>query len=317
MVAMPIDFLGPLLTKRSYVARHFAMTLDGYQNVGFLKSVEGGAIKSDIVAQQIGGQAIKVKQIGNPKVEPFSVQVGMGMSPAFYTWIKNSWAGQVERRTGALITMDRNLKVVHEQSFDNALITETAFPALDGSSKDPAYLTVKFQAETSRHKQMTGDKAPGAEYPSAQKMWSPANFRVELDGVDCGRVAKVDAFTIKQGVKLLETGPDRERQLEPVSLEYPNLTLTTSQRFADDFFAWHEDFVIKGNNSAAHEKTGSIILLSPNRTQTLLRINMSGVGIAGVTVDKGDSGSDAIRRVKIELYVEEMGLEYEGASGAA
>src|SRR5688572_14931494 len=186
---------------RSFVARHFALDMQGMPG-GFLRSVEGGGVKADVVSQQAGGMAVRSKHIGLPQPEAITIAVGMSMSKNFWVWLEQAWAGEIIRKNGAIQTCDRNLNIVHEQIFQDALITETAFPALDGASKDPGYITVKFMPELTRHKGDKGQKVRG-EFNPGQKLWSPQNFELRLGDLDCSRVAKIDAFTIKQNTKRL------------------------------------------------------------------------------------------------------------------
>jgi hypothetical protein len=123
-------------------------------------------------------------------------------------------------------------------------------------------------------------------------------------------VNKVESFTVKQGVKRLEIGSQRLYQLEPTNLEYPNIVFTMSQSQADDFYKWHEDFVDKGNNTTDKEKHGQITMLNKSRGKDLLEIDLYGLGIFKMSNDKGDSGSDSIRRVKVECYCERMTFDY-------
>ena len=298
------------LITRSSVARYFSLVLDGQQSVGFLKTVDGGGIKGELIAQQIGGQPYRVKHINNPIIEPVTVQVGMGMSAAFYEWVAASWRGEVERRNGSIISADYQRKAVHEWQFTEALILETTIPTLDGNSKEAAYMTVKFQAETAKNIKPAEGVTVEATADNVQKQWGCNNFRVEIDGVDCKGVAKIDSFTVKQNVKPMACGPDWMYQIEPTSLEVPNLTFYLSMATADDFFDWHEDFVINGNNKPEHEKLGSIIMTNPARNKDLLTINLNALGIVNIVAEKADVTQDAIRRVKVEMYCEEMTFEY-------
>jgi phage tail-like protein len=278
--------------------------------------VDGGGIKGELIAQQVGGQPYRVKHINNPIIDPVTVQVGMGMSDKFYEWVQKSWAGEVQRRNGSIVTADFKRKIVHEYQFTEALVLETTIPTLDAASKEGAYMTVKFQAETAKHLQPADGVTIDALAGTDQKMWSPSNFLVEIDGVDCTAVSKVDSFTVKQNVKPMSCGPDWMYQIEPTSLEFPNLTFYLSQAHAAGFFAWHDDFVIAGNNNPEAEKTGAIVMLNSNRTKELLRINLRNVGIVNIVNEKADVAQDAIRRVKVEMYVEEMEFAYTGGAEA-
>jgi hypothetical protein len=300
MVAMP-------LADRPYVARYFALTLDGYEPAGYLKEIQGGGIKGELLTQQVGGMPYRVKHINNPTIEPITVQVPFSMSSSFYDWVAKSWKGECERRNGSIITYDFDFNPVHELSFTEALILETTIPTLDGASKDPAFMTVKFQPETAEHKFNPGGSKITVKSPTTQTKWLPANFRLEIDGLDVKRVNKIEQFTLKQNVKPMTCGPDWMYQLEPTSLEYPNLSFYIAMVNAQPFFDWHKEFVIDGKNGPEKEKTGAITLLDSTRGEALLTINLKSVGIVNVTPDKGDaSGQDAVKRAKVELYVEEM-----------
>jgi hypothetical protein len=79
---------------------------------------------------------------------------------------------------------------------------------------------------------------------------------------------------------------------------------------ADDFYDWHEDFVINGNNKPEHEKLGSIIMTNSARNKDLLTVSLNALGIVNIVAEKADVTHDAIRRVKVEMYCEEMSFEY-------
>ncbi len=293
--------------QRSYAGRYFQLMLDGSEPAGFVKSVEYGGIKGELLAQPVGGQPWKVKHIHNPTIEPVTIQIGMSMSKDFFEWVAKSWSGQVERRNGSIITYDANMQPVYEYQFKEALILETQVPALDASSKEAAFLTVKFQPEEAEHKWAPGGGYVQARVPGKQKLWSPANFRLEIDGLEVKRVTKIDGFTVKQNVKPMSCGPDWMYQLEPTSLEYPNLSVTFAMVSAKPWFDWHKQFVVDGDNGPANEKTGAITFLSPDLGEELLTIDLKAVGIVNIALEKSEApGNGQIRRVKAELYCEEM-----------
>jgi hypothetical protein len=103
-------------------------------------------------------------------------------------------------------------------------------------------------------------------------------------------------------------------QLEPTSLEYPNITATMALTVAKDWIDWHKDFVIDGNNGPDKEKTGAITMLSQNLQEDLLAVNLKQVGICNFSLEKADaSAPDSIGRVKVDLYCEEMELAWPSA----
>ena len=51
------------------------------------------------------------------------------------------------RRSGSIVAYDHDLKPMYEYTFKEALILETTIPTLDASSKEMAYMTIKFQPD--------------------------------------------------------------------------------------------------------------------------------------------------------------------------
>ncbi|MEN6578298.1 MAG: phage tail protein, partial [Phycisphaerales bacterium] len=252
---------------RSYVAWQSTLILDG-ANCGSLKSVDGGAISAEVIQEPAGPALFVKKHIGQPKYGEFSLQAGLGNAPALYEWIQQSWAMKPTRKSGSIVVMDQNLTPKSERQFLNALLTETTIPAMDGSSKEPAYLTIKFSPEVIRAMAPTTKFEPAGD-TTQQKLFLPCNFRLEIDGIDCTKVSRVESFTVKQTAVTDDIGDARDYAREPGKLEFPNLKITVAEAAAQPFAAWHEDFVIQGNNDDSREKGGSLSLLSPDRTKTL------------------------------------------------
>src|SRR5687768_9401445 len=133
--------------QRTYGAGRHAIELDGV-NAGWLFSADGGHATSDVVTEKVGADRLVHKHLAGVKYEDFTLQCGVGMSKAFYTWMKDSFDRKYSRKNGAIIMADYDYKERSRQSFTNALITEIGFPALDAASKDAAKMTLKFSPET-------------------------------------------------------------------------------------------------------------------------------------------------------------------------
>ena len=185
----------PVVT-RSYVAGNFLLKLDG-ADTGFVKSIDGGAIHADVIDEPGGASFFVKKHIGPPKYEEFAVQTGWWMGKTLYEWIAASWKMNYQRKNGSIVAYDVTLEARSEREFLNALITEVRFPALDGASKEQVCMTVKFGPELIRHKKASGTAAMPL-VKAAQEMWLAANFRLEIDGLDCTKVTAVDSFTVRQ-----------------------------------------------------------------------------------------------------------------------
>jgi phage tail-like protein len=319
MLAVVVALSGSTLAapeNRSYVAGNYMLVLDGVK-CGFLKTVDGGGITAEVINEPVGPDHFIRKHIGKPKYEEFVIQVGFSMGKPVYEWIAQSWKMNYQRKNGSLIAADYNLTPKSERQFMEALITETTIPAMDGSSKEPAYLTVKFSPESIRMVKPS-DKSLAAEFGSPkgeQKMFLPCNFRLEIDGINCAKVSRIEPLTVKQTAVTDDVGDARDRMKEPGKLEFPNLKITISEAEAQPFLDWHENFVIKGNNDQSQEKNGSLSLLSTNAEKMLMRINFFNLGIFRVQPAKAEANSDQIKRVEVEMYVERMELESGGDAG--
>lgn len=293
----------PTAPGRNFVGGNFGLVLDGVES-GLLKSADGGVAVADVIAEAAGTLYYPKKHIGPISYSPFVLEIGLGMANSLYDWIGGSWRGKAIAKSGAIVLADHNFVAASQREFTNALITETTFPALDATSKDPAYLTVTLSPESARVVKGSG-KISAAR---AQKLWLPSNFRLAIDGLDCTRVIKVDEFTVKQAVVTdnLGVGPIRLRQAG--RLEFPNLKITLAEGSATSWFDWFGAFVIKGDNDDSKEKNGSISLLGADLKEELMRIDLFNLGIFRIGQDRIEANSDRVATVSAHLYCERMEL---------
>ena len=240
----------------------------------------------------------------------------MGMSAGFYDWIRASFDKGHVTKTGEFIACDFDYKAMSRREFKDALITEATFPALDGSSKEPAYMTVKLDPEQIRYKPGGGAHVSGRA-GAATKKWMCSNFRVEIGDLPCTRLAKLDAFTWRQSIIKDESNAFDRRSESPTSVELSNLRLTLSMADWEPWQQWHKSFVIDGMCTDSDEVTGSITWLGPNQIEELASIDLLHVGImsletAGWDADTEDTNREEAARFTVELYVEEVRFRYQG-----
>jgi len=301
---------------RSYVTGKYELQLEGV-NSGFATQFYGGSAVADVVAEKLGPDHIQKKHLGPVKYEEISLSVGTGMSRSFYEWIKNTLARSTKdaRKSGAVVAMDYNYNAITQLDFNKAYLTEIGFPALDASSKDAARLTVSFAPEWTKRKTLSG-AVQHHENAQVQKAWRVSDFRLKLKGLesDLARVNKIEPLVIKQKVVQNPVGELRDYETEPATLEIPNLVFTLPESHAQAVYAWHQSFVIDGNNGDAQEKTGTLELLAPDLKTVYFTLSFYGVGIVRVAPEKVEAGSENIRRVKVTCYVENMTFDYTGGT---
>jgi hypothetical protein len=300
---------------KSYTTGHFELQIDGHKSTAYLKQIDGGWTKANVVDDAVGADQNRIKHISTVDIEPFSVEFGLAGANDILQWIKGSWTRKPSRRDGQVTHANFDLYQTYEHEFYRALVTETTFPTLDGSAKDSGYIKCKIQPERVVTKKLPGvgtriDGAPGLK----QKLWAPSAFRFNIDSIDdMVYTNKLDSFTIKQGVKKLYLGATRFPEIEPTNITFPNLTGTISLQYADKLLKWHEDYIDNGVQDPKAQKTGSIEFLSPDRKQTIFRINLYEVGLNFAAIESSTANADAIKRVKFEMYVHRM--EIDGSVG--
>jgi len=295
---------------RSYVTGNFQLVLDGIKS-GFLKSIEGGTATAEVISEPVGGSPFVTKHLGAIGYDPFVARLGLSMSKDVYEWINASWSANYQRKNGAVVAVDQKQTAVSQREFFNALVTETSFPKLDGGSKDPAYLTLKFAPEYTRTSKASGKVSA----PSKQKLWLPSNFRLTIDGLDCTRVRSVESFTVRQSLATDDIGDARDYLKEPGKLEFPNLAINLAESSAKTWLDWFESFVIKGNSEDKKEKNGSIAILSPNLKDELLRVDLFNLGIFKIAPDTAEANVDRVATVTAHLYCERMELHLGAENG--
>jgi T4-like virus tail tube protein gp19 len=289
---------------RSYGAARFSLALDGMQ-AGLVNGVEGGSPTTDVVVERVGPDNVIHKHVAGVKYEDLSFSTGLDSKP-LSEWISGTLKGQHARKNGSVIASDYNYNAVSQVDFFNGQISGVTFPALDGSSKDAASLTVSIAPEYTRSRSASGK---GGDFGvKSQKRWLRSNFRFEMDGLDGSRVAHIDSIPIGQP-QIHDIGEQRDYEKLPSTLNIPNVKLTLSEASAGTWAAWLDDFLVKGNNSNDKERNGSIVYLDQTLKGELGRLNLFNCGIIRLAPQKTQAGSESIRRLQAELYCERMEFE--------
>ena len=301
-----------MANERSYTAGRFALDLNG-QIAGYIKSVKGGFTKAEVAVHNLGTDNVQTKHISTISHEPFTCEVGMGMTKSFYDWIQASFDKGCVTYSGEMVAADFDYKAQSARVFYDAHIAEVTIPALDGSSKEAAYMTLKIAPERIRFEKRGGEQLNG-KIGTATKKWLCSNWRFELGDMPCQRVSKVDSFTWKQAVTKDQCGAFREPTMHPTHVEVPNLKVTFSMADIDKWRQWHQDFVIDGKCTDADELTGAINFLGPDLKEVLATIELDHVGIISLEEGAAEANKDEVHRATAELYVERMRFTNYGAN---
>lgn len=295
------------MVARSVSADRFALFADG-EALGFVKSVSGGNIKGEVATHNMGPENFAGKHLVAIKYEGITVETGMAMGRAWYDWIRQSFDKSHIAKSGEIVAADFDYRAKRAIIFDDAMITKCTFPALDARSTDPVYMTITLHPERLRPKRRKGERLRGGR-SARTKEWLSSNFRVEIGGLPCENIVRVDPFTLKQAVA------DRGREVrDPTSqvakVEFPNLKITLSASDAEPWEDWFQSFVIDGKCSDTDELSGRIRFLGPDLKEELGKIELSHVGIFGLRTARNEATREELAAIEAELYVEEMKLSF-------
>jgi hypothetical protein len=302
--------------QRGYAAASYLVELAGVP-VGEAQRVDGGDAISDVVVEKPGSiPPWRNKHLAGLRWSDITMTTGIGMGKKFFDAIENLPRAVDTRYDGAIVVADYNFNAVERRQFHHALLTGVAFPALDAASKDAAHLTVTFSPEFLDRTKGTG-KAPVGPVGAKQTKWLPSRFRVDIPGLDCTTVSKVSAVTLASHVTEHALGEARDYETQPAWLEISDLVLILSSSRADTFRAWHEDFVIRGNNGHDKQKTATITYLGATGQDALTTIDLTGVGIYKLADELPETGAEGIARTIASMYCEQASIRFGTPSAVA
>jgi T4-like virus tail tube protein gp19 len=298
-----------LVGERSYTTGHSALELNG-AGVGLLNAVQGGEAYGDVIGERVGPDLVVRKHIANVRYSDIEIECGVGMGNDAYAWIADTLAGKAPRKSGAIVAFDYTGTEERRLAFSGAMITEVGFPALDAAAKDAAHIAVKVTPELTQRQSGSGTKT-GVSMAKGDrpKQWLRSNFRLTIDGLDCTRVNRIESLVVRQAVMESAVGELRDYEKQPSAVDVGDLVLTLAESHAQGWYAWHHDFVVRGDSGAQFEKAGKLQFLAPNLQDVLFELSFRGLGIHRLSREPQQEGAaEGIRRAKASMYCEELTL---------
>jgi hypothetical protein len=287
---------------RDTTSSNVFLTLDGVK-CGPVRSVAGGAVSADVIVESPNGGFAK-KHVAGPRYEPFTIGVGLELAKQVHDWVTDFWNGNVQQKTGSLVTADFKLDAKSEREFVDALLVGTTLPPLDAAAKEPAFFSLTVAPEFTRTKKASGK----VEGPAAakSKQWLRSGFRLQIDGLDCSKISKIAPIAVKRE-PTVSTDPFAFDS-GPGPLQFSDLAVTLGEVTAKTWLDWHDDFVVKGNNDDSRERTGTILLLAPDQKTELGRVKLFGLGIYRIAREP-DVGGSQQSSLTAQLYCQRMELQ--------
>jgi hypothetical protein len=292
---------------RPYSAAHFALELDQRKgNIGFFQSIEGGGVTAEVMSTQFGDNYDIWRQLGKPKYEDFKIKTGMSMSFEYYAWISDFFKGVPHRKSGAILACDFHWKERARREFTDAIITELAFPKLEGNDKGAAYMVCTIAPEKMEFKKGSGETLKSNENLRNQQLWTASNFDFTIDGFDpqLVDVTKVDGFSIKTKPIEYHYGESRHPWKIPGRIEWPNINFYVPEVHAGPLIDDYMKQAAKGEPLSPGR--GALLTVKDNSQCELFNVKMVGCRIKSVQPDASNSTSEEIKLVKFEMAVEAM-----------
>lgn len=284
----------------SLTAPPSALFVDGV-SVPDVRAIEGLDMAADIGITNVGPNVSPKKHVASVRWTPALITLGLGMGKQMGDWLHRSLTLPAATASGSVVIGDISHRAKSALAFTNALLTRLTVPALDASSRDSGALLVGFEAE--QVEITAGDGADIRTKPPRAK-WICSNFKVEIDGLPCARVTRVESFTWTREISASPGDSSRNPLRQPTNAAVPDLQLTIS---AADYPEWADaarSWFVDGKHLEADEKAGRIVLLSPDQRNELATISFANIGFRKFQTLQ--TTGTAVARFSVTLYTETM-----------
>ena len=280
-------------------AANTTITINGV-SAGTILGWEGGDPRATVVSGTATSDGSVPKQLGNVTYAPLVLQFPFPPSGLILKSIGELCSNEFTRKKIVLTDYDAMGRAIGATEFDEALISEVQFPALDATSGAAGSVTLVFDVEQSRK------ITPAATAAMAAARATATNFRLAVAGLDGTGVTRIEAITIRlRKSSTGEVGATRDYTATPAQLELPNLAVTLVQAKASTWRTWFTDFVINGNSSGSNERSGSIELLD-STMKSVLTLSFQRMGI--VRLSRTADAASGIAAEQAELYFEKLSI---------
>lgn len=291
----------------SYATSNFVLELDG-KAVSYLSSVEGGQAIAEVITEANSPQPLEKKHLAAASYQDLSLRVNGTPAKPLIQWIQELLSNQQKLRTGAIVELDLNGRMLSRLEFVNAQLKQVQLPGVDASSKQPVSLGLVISPSQTRQVAASGVFSLPTD---KTKPLLASNFRFTLAGLENSSkfTTSIAPIVISQSVASTKIGQVRNLSVAAPTLSYGPLQVSLSQTAIEPIQNWFSDFVIKGNNADSQEKTATLDYLSADMKSVLLSLSFKGVGIYQLNRDYSSLDSQSLRRSQASLYLEGVELK--------
>lgn len=272
-------------TARGYIGGG-VINLAGVGNA-FVKAFQGGNPVQLPVVRGSRLDKFPDKVPGPLRFEDATFELPVNLPQALWDWVNASTGGrEASPKRFVLSEFDYANKEVSHLIFEDCTFHALELPSCDSSARVPGYLKLTVAPTRVIDAAVTATAKPAAD--AKLKVWRSSGFRLAIDGIDASTVTKIDSFSLKR--------------IGKSSAEFSNLVVTVADADLDEWKLWAS----QSFDGKPAERNGTLDYLATNRVETVLSVSLEGLGVVRLEREKYDPSFDAVRRTKVEMYVEKM-----------
>lgn len=284
----------------------FAIHVDGEKAFGFVKSVSGGAARTNVAIRTSRRMNTLRKLPISRSYDALQVDAGMGAPSGLFRWISETLERGFVTRSGEVHACDVEGKSLGVNQFFDAQIGEITFPRLDSRSSEDAFVSVKINPRGVRHRAGTG-KEIVAKSPAPGRKIRQSSFRVEIADLPCDTIRQVEEIKWNLAPAEQSFGAGRFPVGDPIEwTDIGNLQFRLSFLNQQDWIDWAEDF--QAGDTAANEVNGFVEWLSADGTVALGRVELEGCGLIAINPLAMQAAQASAPEFEVELYINNLGF---------
>lgn len=306
-----VSTLSPAHTaERRPVTGTVMFVIDGKLD-GRISSMSGGNLVGTIVETKIpDAQTLVKKSIRSVAVEQLEIEMTLSSNVETFNWLTEVINGKASAKNITIFTCDQNFNIIQSKEYQGALPAEFSMSNPDATTRDIGKIYLSFTAETVKEGARTG-KCP-LDDVAKRKNWVTSNFRLDIPGLETTQVRSVSGLTIKfKNSEGSQPGDPRRPSRGISAIQFNNLTISLAgpSARAKAWEDWFNTFLVQGRSSDQEEKSGTLVLLSQDLKNELLRINLSNLGLFKFENNFNNGPTGAVSTMDAGVYTEKVDFD--------
>jgi hypothetical protein len=119
---------------------------------------------------------------------------------------------------------------------------------------------------------------------------------------------KIEPITIKVTTPA-GLGEKRDSEFARATIDVGNLVINVPDAFLAPVYAWHEDFVVRGNSGPDRERVGVLEYRSADG-KSLLTLNLFNLGIFRIASEPVAPNVERLAQSKVEMYCQAITVDF-------